>query len=176
MYIWWIRRWLWSVNGRSRIGVQRKRGSRSTAQAVMWRSLRLVNSSSVVIPTVGWYLSFPIPGKTPFGWWNLALLGTSRLREMAEIIRLRGRTNHGKNRVHEHGEVWEVLDWQSSLRPNQPFIRSVQTGDERWLTDDFEVVIPERFWFFRSSSVVEQAAVNRLAVGSNPTSGANMPA
>lgn len=64
---------------------------------------------------------------------------------MAEIIRLRGKTNHGKNRVREHGEVWEVLDWQSTLRPNQPFIRSIQTGDERWLTDDFEVVIPERF-------------------------------
>ena len=30
---------------------------------------------------------------------------------MAEIIRLRGRTNHGKNRIHEHGEMWEVLDW-----------------------------------------------------------------
>jgi hypothetical protein len=56
------------------------------------------------------------------------------------IIFLKNKTNHGKNRIREHGDKWEVHDHTSSLRPGQMFIRSVQTGDERWLTEDFEIV------------------------------------
>ena len=29
------------------------------------------------------------------------------------ILTLKGRTNKGKNRIREHGEVWEVLEWES---------------------------------------------------------------
>jgi len=56
------------------------------------------------------------------------------------FIFLKGKTNHGKNRIREHGDKWEVLDHTSPLRPGQMFIRSVQTGAERWLTEDFELV------------------------------------
>jgi len=65
---------------------------------------------------------------------------------MGDIIKIRGLTRHGKNRVREHGEMWEVTEWKSDLRPGQPSIRSIKTGEERWLDpDNFEVVIPERF-------------------------------
>ena len=66
------------------------------------------------------------------------------------IIRLKGKTGHGKNRVREHGELWEVLDKPSNvirMSHNPPFppIKSVKTGEERWLDDVNFSWIPERF-------------------------------
>ena len=37
------------------------------------------------------------------------------------ILTLKGKTNKGKNRIREHGEVWEVLEWEYALRTNMPF-------------------------------------------------------
>ena len=60
---------------------------------------------------------------------------------------LKGKTGHGKNRIREHGNVWEVLtDADIGVlgrsQPMQfPHIRSVQTGEWRWFDDiNFEVV------------------------------------
>ena len=65
---------------------------------------------------------------------------------MGEIIKIRGLTRHGKNRVREHGEMWEVTDWKSPLRPGEQSIRSLKTGEERWLdSENFEIVLPSRF-------------------------------
>jgi hypothetical protein len=65
---------------------------------------------------------------------------------MGDIIKIRGLNRHGKNRVHEHGEMWEVTEWKSDLRPGLQFIRSLKTGDERWFDpDNFELVLPSRF-------------------------------
>lgn len=52
------------------------------------------------------------------------------------LLRLKGVTGHGKNRIREHGEEWIVLDHASPIR-SEIFIESVKTGDRRWLTDDF---------------------------------------
>ena len=51
------------------------------------------------------------------------------------IIRLTGTTNHGKNRVREHGELWEVLELPTGVtsmthKPTFPPIKSVKTGEE----------------------------------------------
>jgi hypothetical protein len=60
---------------------------------------------------------------------------------------LKGLTGKGKNRIREHGNVWEVLTIQDigliSATPMPPFppIRSVQTGEWRWFDDiNFEVI------------------------------------
>ena len=67
--------------------------------------------------------------------------------QKGDIITLKGKTGHGKNRVREHGDIWEVLTIQDigivSARPmpKHPPIRSVQTGEWRWFDDiNFEVV------------------------------------
>jgi hypothetical protein len=60
--------------------------------------------------------------------------------DINNIIRLRGKTNHGKNRVRENGELWKVLDWKSSLKPGLIAVESIQTGDKRSLTADFEII------------------------------------
>ena len=53
-----------------------------------------------------------------------------------ELLRLKGVTGHGKNRIREHGEEWLVLDHSSPIR-SEIFIESIKTGDRRWLTKDF---------------------------------------
>ena len=61
------------------------------------------------------------------------------------VVKLTGKTNHGKNRVREHGSKWEVLDHTSPLQPNKLWVRSTLTWDTRWVhpTNDtnFNVVI-----------------------------------
>lgn len=32
------------------------------------------------------------------------------------LIRLKGRSQHGKNRVHQFGEMWEVMDERTSIQ------------------------------------------------------------
>lgn len=56
------------------------------------------------------------------------------------IIKLKGITNHGKNRIREHGEQWRVIEPMVTPKPAQLFIESVQTGDRRWLNHNFEIV------------------------------------
>lgn len=56
------------------------------------------------------------------------------------IIKLRGITNHGKNRIREHGIEWRVIEPSVTPKPANLFIESVQTGDRRWLNHHFEIV------------------------------------
>ena len=66
------------------------------------------------------------------------------------MIKLTGKTNHGKNRIREHGDLWEVLELPTGVismtpKPQFPPIKSVKTGEERWLDDVNFSWIPERF-------------------------------
>ena len=67
---------------------------------------------------------------------------------MARILRLTGISNHGKNRIREHGKLWKVCEQSSKthvMRLNEIFIESQETGDLRWVNplDDrnFEVEV-----------------------------------
>jgi hypothetical protein len=55
-------------------------------------------------------------------------------------IKLEGITLKGKNRVKEHGQWWDVLDWSSPTASIDFAIESVMTGDRRWITNDFKIV------------------------------------
>lgn len=61
------------------------------------------------------------------------------------ILTLKGLTNHGKNRIREHGDQWEVLDLppgviRQSQKPAFPAIKSLKTGEWRWLDEiNFEI-------------------------------------
>tara|TARA_R100000664_G_C2634634_1_gene62535 strand:+ start:208 stop:420 length:213 start_codon:yes stop_codon:yes gene_type:complete len=61
------------------------------------------------------------------------------------FVTLTGKTNHGKNRVRENGNKWEVIDHASELQPQKLFVRSTLTWDLRWVDPlfdkDFEVEI-----------------------------------
>tara|TARA_Y100001963_G_C6750274_1_gene433824 strand:- start:707 stop:934 length:228 start_codon:yes stop_codon:yes gene_type:complete len=63
-----------------------------------------------------------------------------------EIIKLKGLTLHGKNRIREHGEEWIVLedaDIGVTFRshPRGTPICSVQTNEWRWLDNkNFQIV------------------------------------
>ena len=66
------------------------------------------------------------------------------------IITLTGLTNKGKNRIREHGDKWEVLDVPPGVvsmtpKPAFPPIRSLKTGEFRWLDDENFSWIPDRF-------------------------------
>lgn len=56
------------------------------------------------------------------------------------LCRLKGITLKGKNRIREHGEIWEILEPIVSPRPDRLFVKSVKTGDVRWVTSDFSVL------------------------------------
>lgn len=65
------------------------------------------------------------------------------------IITLKGITNHGKNRIREHGDKWEVLEVPTGvLKMSQlwrlPPIKSLKTSEERWLDDVNFSWIPAR--------------------------------
>ncbi len=56
------------------------------------------------------------------------------------ILTLKGITGHGKNRIREHGDQWEVLDLppgviSQSHKPRLPPIKSLKTGEIRWLDE-----------------------------------------
>tara|TARA_R110000851_G_scaffold23591_3_gene68951 strand:- start:1033 stop:1239 length:207 start_codon:yes stop_codon:yes gene_type:complete len=65
---------------------------------------------------------------------------------IGEIVKLKGRTGHGKNRIREQGELWEVLALPTGVvcmdpPPVHPPLKGVMRGDERWFNPvDFEVV------------------------------------
>lgn len=56
------------------------------------------------------------------------------------IVRIKGITKHGKNRVHEHGDEWKVLEPLVTPKPTMLYIESVKTGDVRWLNHNFIIV------------------------------------
>ena len=49
------------------------------------------------------------------------------------MFELKGKSNHGKNRVREHGDVWEVQTSTLTPAPNKWMLMSVLTGDQRWV-------------------------------------------
>jgi len=56
------------------------------------------------------------------------------------ILTLKGLTNRGKNRIREHGDLWEVLELppgvvKMSQSPQFPPIKSVKSNEWRWLDD-----------------------------------------
>jgi hypothetical protein len=57
------------------------------------------------------------------------------------IVKIKGITKHGKNRVHEHGDEWKVIEDHPLIpKPSELFIESVKTGDRRWLNHNFIIV------------------------------------
>ncbi len=68
-----------------------------------------------------------------------------------KILRLTGKTGHGKNRVNEHGDLWNVLEQREHISfPTKsvgPFamVESLITGNARWvgLTSDENFDIEE---------------------------------
>lgn len=57
---------------------------------------------------------------------------------MKEVIHLKGTTKKGKQRIKEHGTQWNVVE----KRPGtfgDVLLRSIETDDLRWLTEDFSV-------------------------------------
>ena len=66
------------------------------------------------------------------------------------ILTLKGKTNKGKNRIREHGDKWEVLEFPPGVvninpKPTLPPIKSIKTGVWRWLDDVNFSWIPDRF-------------------------------
>jgi hypothetical protein len=51
------------------------------------------------------------------------------------ILILKGITGHGKNRIKEHGNKWEVMETTLTPKPPLPCIKSLKTGEIRWLDD-----------------------------------------
>jgi hypothetical protein len=51
------------------------------------------------------------------------------------ILTLKGITGHGKNRIKEHGNKWEVIETTLTPKPPLPCIKSLKTGEIRWLDD-----------------------------------------
>ena len=63
---------------------------------------------------------------------------------MTKVI-LAGKTQHGKNRINENGEVWSVHDHKSPLQGGKILIKSEQTDNMCWIRADgtdenFEIV------------------------------------
>jgi len=73
---------------------------------------------------------------------------------MVDTIVLRGKTRHGKNRINQHGEVWEVVDDNGKFKGQPAFSlkslnktegpRGKKGHDSRWVLKkndpDFEIV------------------------------------
>jgi hypothetical protein len=61
------------------------------------------------------------------------------------ILTLKGLTGHGKNRIREHGDKWVVMETTLTPKPALPPIKSLKTGEFRWLDNVNFSWIPERF-------------------------------
>jgi len=64
------------------------------------------------------------------------------------LVQLSGKTNHGKNRIREHGSSWMVQDLPTGVisanpMPTRKTLVSVLTGAERWvsMTNDKDFII-----------------------------------
>lgn len=59
------------------------------------------------------------------------------MENVNEKIQLDGISQHGKNRIREHGGIWTVVRRSSSVTclESEPgvFVRSSKTGDTRWI-------------------------------------------
>ena len=51
------------------------------------------------------------------------------------ILTLKGLTGKGKNRIREHGDKWEVMETNLTPKPPLPPIKSLKTGEIRWLDE-----------------------------------------
>tara|TARA_R110000744_G_scaffold352748_1_gene458996 strand:+ start:152 stop:358 length:207 start_codon:yes stop_codon:yes gene_type:complete len=66
--------------------------------------------------------------------------------KIGDKIKLKGKTGHGRNRIREQGEMWEVIGLPANIvcmtpNPVQPALKGLSRGDERWFNPrDFEVV------------------------------------
>jgi hypothetical protein len=69
--------------------------------------------------------------KKPQCGWKQSSLG--KLNSMGNIITLKGRTNKGKNRIREHGDQWVVMETTLTPSPPLPPVKSLKTGETRWL-------------------------------------------
>ena len=49
---------------------------------------------------------------------------------MNRIVKLAGVSKKGRERIKQHGELWEVLE---TIPSERMLVRSVQTADWRWL-------------------------------------------
>lgn len=58
---------------------------------------------------------------------------------MRETVHLKGITKKGKQRIQEHGALWEVLEKRPGTFEGL-LLGSSKTGNIRWLTTDFEVM------------------------------------
>ena len=54
------------------------------------------------------------------------------------IYHMKGRTKKGKQRIKEHGTKWLVVEKRKGTF-GDVLLRSVETNDLRWLTEDFFV-------------------------------------
>ena len=63
---------------------------------------------------------------------------------MRETINLKGITKKGKQRIQEHGAVWEVLEERPRTFEGL-LLGSPKTGNIRWLTTDFEVINENKY-------------------------------
>jgi hypothetical protein len=54
---------------------------------------------------------------------------------MAKILELTGISNHGKNRIREHGELWRVCEIKiaNAFNPDKILVSSERTGNMRWI-------------------------------------------
>ena len=60
--------------------------------------------------------------------------GLMRNFRVGQIITLMGKTKHGKNRIKEHGEKWEIR----KININKLFLHSLIDDDIRWIERDFD--------------------------------------
>jgi len=60
------------------------------------------------------------------------------VQEHGMIYHLEGVTKKGKQRIKEHGTKWLVVEKRKGTF-GDVLLRSVETNDIRWLTDDFFV-------------------------------------
>ena len=54
------------------------------------------------------------------------------------IYHMKGHTKKGKQRIKEHGTKWRVVEKRKGTF-GDVLLRSVETNDLRWLTEDFFV-------------------------------------
>jgi len=54
------------------------------------------------------------------------------------IYHMKGHTKKGKQRIKEHGTLWSVVEKRKGTFGGV-LLRSVETNDLRWLTEDFFV-------------------------------------
>jgi len=61
-----------------------------------------------------------------------------------KVLRLKGKTQRGKNRVHNNGEMWTVEKGESRLQPAKILISAVKNGYNCWIEEkndpDMEIV------------------------------------